>query len=336
MDPGPPVAPGRVRRIVGHAWWSLKTILRTGLPPDLYWYNGGIGDELLMSTVYHELRRRGQPRPALMSAYPDLFTHNPDISRLLPWDARYLALAERFGRKVMYPCYMYEHIREADCHYCPPYPILARMCKMCGMCGPVDIRPYLYLTEEEKRAGQRAPRQVAIMSNGLSALYKHLNKQWFPERYQAVVDALKDRFDFVQIGSPGDPPLEGASDLRGKTSIRETAAVLSQSQMFIGQIGFLMHLARAVDCRAVIVYGGREHPMQSGYSCNENLYSPVPCAPCWKCNQCDFDRECLRRIQPEHVIAAALRQAEKLGTPLPVDTYTTLPYYDNPEAPRAN
>ena len=58
---------------------------------------------------------------------------------------------------------------------------------------------------------------------------------------------------------PRYPPLKGALDLRGKTGLREAAAILSNSLVFIGQVGFLMHLARAVDCRSVIVYGGQRN-----------------------------------------------------------------------------
>jgi ADP-heptose:LPS heptosyltransferase len=119
-------------------------------------------------------------------------------------------------------------------------------------------------------------RQVVIQSSGLIARYPIRNKNWYAEGYQGVVSALRDRYDFVQVGSAGDPLLDGALDLRGKTSLRETAAVLAGSLAFVGQVGFLMHLARAVDCRSVIVYGGRETPAQSGTPCNENLYSRSP------------------------------------------------------------
>jgi len=313
------------KRQVGYALWSAQWLIRHGLTKNLYYYDGGVGDELLMSTVFHEMAKRGIARPAFMSRYPDLFTHNPEVSALLPWDPRLLELHKMLGRKPKYPCYMYERIAEADVHYCPPYPIVARMCKMSGVFGSVDIRPYLYLTDQEKEAGRVTRRQVAIMSSGMSALHKHLNKQWMPARYQAVVDALKDQYDFVQVGDFSDPLLEHTLDLRGKTTIRQTAAILSRSLLFVGQIGFLMHLARAVGCRSVIVYGGREMPYQSGYTCNENLYTPLACSPCWKENHCDFDRECLTRIQPEHVLAAISRQRERAGEPLALDSYTVLP-----------
>jgi ADP-heptose:LPS heptosyltransferase len=134
-----------------------------------------------------------------------------------------------------------------------------------------------------------------------------------------VAGALRDEFDFVQLGAPTDPELPGSLDLRGKTTVRQSAAILSQSRLFIGLVSGLMHLARAVECRSVIVYGGREHPAQTGYSANENLYWTGPCSPCWQRNDCDFDRRCMSEILPEHVIDAVRRQAGLFGTPLVVD-----------------
>ena len=256
-----------------------------------------------------------------MSAYPSLFQNNPDVRALLPHDARMVALAHRLHRRAYNLSYALPFVEAEDAHPAPSFPLIARMCQKAGLTGPVGIRPYLYLSEAERQEGRLLPRQVAVMSSGMSAKPPFLNKQWFPERYQAVVTALRGQFDFLQIGDASDPPLEGALDLRGKTSLRQSAAILSQSLLFVGQVGLLMHLARAVDCRAVIVFGGREAPRQSGYACNENLYTPLPCAPCWKQNACDFGRECLRRITPESVIEAVERQAARFGEPLVTDTY---------------
>jgi len=80
-----------------------------------------------------------------------------------------------------------------------------------------------------------------------------------------------------------------------------------------------MHMARAVECRSVIVYGGREHPSQSGYSANINLHWEGSCSPCWEENACDFARVCMQSITPEAVVAAARSQTELFGQPLPVD-----------------
>jgi hypothetical protein len=52
----------------------------------------------------------------------------------------------------------------------------------------------------------------------------------------------------------------------------------------------------------VIVLGGREAPWQSGYPENLNLYTEVPCAPCWLWNRCDYERKCLTAIEPGEVV----------------------------------
>jgi ADP-heptose:LPS heptosyltransferase len=207
----------------------------------------------------------------------------------------------------------------------PEQHLISILCQKAGITGDITLRPYLYLTYEEAQAGRRVDRQIAIQSSGLDATHAMRNKNWVPERYQEVVTALKSKYNFVQVGSPNDPPLEGALDLRGQTSLRGTAAVLHGSLAFIGQVGFLMHLARSVDCRSVIVYGGRETPAQSGYPCNENLYSPVPCSPCWRLNTCPFERMCLQQITVADVIEGLETQVSRNGAPLATDTDTITP-----------
>jgi ADP-heptose:LPS heptosyltransferase len=92
--------------------------------------------------------------------------------------------------------------------------------------------------------------------------------------------------------------------------------------VFIGLEGGLMHLARAVGCRSAVIFGGRVHPSQIGYSSNESLYWDGACAPCWQRDNCDYDRICLGDISADMVIAAARRQAGLYGTPLAIDRLT--------------
>ena len=42
--------------------------------------------------------------------------------------------------------------------------IIALLCQACGITGPVTLRPYLFLSDEEKAAGRLAPRQIARRS----------------------------------------------------------------------------------------------------------------------------------------------------------------------------
>jgi ADP-heptose:LPS heptosyltransferase len=102
--------------------------------------------------------------------------------------------------------------------------------------------------------------------------------------------------------------LRNVTDWRGRLGLREVAACLSAARLFVGGEGFLMHLARAVDRRAVIVLGGRTAAHQTCYPENANLATPLPCSPCWQMSTCAHNRECLNRITPEDVCAAVETQ----------------------------
>lgn len=302
---------------------ALAFLARHGRPDVLINAVGaGIGDDLLCTAIFRELQTRGRKNFWVRSKYPELYEHNDDVNVLVPTLNRYDSVLEQLGTNVICPWYTsYNAAYDRD-DPIPAQHLISVMCQRIGITGTIALRPYLTLTPEEAAGGRIAPRQIAIQSSGLDAKHAMRNKNWSIDGYQRVVDALVPHYDVVQIGSTNDPLLEGARDMRGKTSIRGTAAILSQSLAFVGQVGFLMHLARAVDCRSVIVYGGRETPAQSGYPCNENLYSAVHCSPCWLLNRCPYDRMCLEMIAVADVVAAVDRQVERHGAPLACDTDT--------------
>lgn len=257
----------------------------------------------------------------MMSRHPAIFEGNLDIDRVLPVHQTY----ERFARamRCSFPALDYAPVDSLHERSVPPARhIIAELCLRVGIQGSVELRPYLHLTETERARGDWTKGMIAVQSSGLAARWPMRNKEWFPERMQQVVDTLIRDYPIVQVGSPSDPPMTGAADLRGRTSVRELAAILSQCRLYIGNVGFPMHVARAVECPAVIIFGGREAPWQSGYSANINLYSSLPCSPCWLWNTCAFDRTCMKQIEPRHVVEAAHVQLAKPHAPLAVDVVT--------------
>lgn len=282
----------------------------------------GTSDDLLCTVLLRELRERGQRAVWITSRNPGLFRHNDNVQAVVAPHDRCDFLLRRLGTKVVYPLYASYHPAFDREDPIPEQHIIAVMCQKAGICGPINLKPTLTLTIGELMAGRLATRQIAIQSSGLAAHPPMMNRNWPDSGYQGVVDDLKGEFTIVQLGAPTDPPLAGAVDLRGKTNLRETAAVLASSMAFVGQVGLLMHMARAVDCRSVIIYGGRETPAQSGYSCNENLYSAVPCSPCWKLNACPYDRLCLALISTADVLRSIRIQIPKFRSPLEIDQLT--------------
>lgn len=306
-------------RFRGRFTWALKIAMKKGRPETLVYFGISPGDDLLCTAVLHELKNRNHKKIWMMSNYPELFNGNDNVDLVVPAEDRFRDYATLLGGKYQFLQYAAVDT-EKDMSVPPARHIIAELCASAKIKGQIALRPYFYLTTAEKESGAWAKGMIAIQSSGLAAKLPMRNKQWFPERFQEVVNHLKNDFQFVQLGSAGDPPLKDVTDLRGKTNIRETAAVLANCRLHIGSVGFLMHLARATECPAVIVFGGREAPWQSGYSCNINLYSAVPCAPCWLWNKCDHERICMDNIMARDAIDAIGKILANQRNPLPVDS----------------
>lgn len=74
------------------------------------------------------------------------------------------------------------------------------------------------------------------------------------------------------MGNAKDPLLDGVLDKRGCPSLREAASILYNSDLFVGGISGLMHLARFVGCPSVIVYSHAEPETLVHYLCNIDIH----------------------------------------------------------------
>jgi hypothetical protein len=157
-----------------------------------------------------------------------------------------------------------------------------------GLTGDIEIAPRLELTVAEKQFGRlSAKKQIALM-NGGKMKYKSLPTPVM----QTIVNQLREKYDFVQIGARRDEPLTGVKNMQGQLTLRQTAAVLANSDLFVGAIGGLMHLARAVECPAVIAYAG-EPPELCYYAGNAYVFP---------------DGDLLSRLDPQAMITAIERR----------------------------
>lgn len=300
------------RRVWRNLYWfrqDRRTRAEYGGASRYVFFGGtGPGDDLMLSTVLHELRQRGERRLGVLTRFPELFTHSPDVEVVRPMRHDHLSLIARTGVRVDHAVYLAGQ-REPDIDVAPPRHILAEMCRTSGITGQIALRPYVYLSEAEQATASayRVKPYIVMQSSRRASTVPLGTKEWKPEHFDAVARGLARHCRVVQIGQPGEPALAAAEDWRGQTTLRESAVLLAGAAGFVGLVGFLMHLARAVDCPAVIVAGGREHPRQSGYLAFTNLYSAVPCAPCWRRNSCVAEHRCMTEITPAAVIAAVER-----------------------------
>lgn len=320
--------PEKIPQAIGTELFALKVLVTSGVPDVLLQLIGGIGDELLLTAVAHELKQRTPNLKIWQVAYhsQDMLEKNPDYENI--FGSQYLSLcySNFLNRQRL-------RLRYAECgvpgevEIPSQRHIIAELCFRAGVRGEVSIRPYLYLTSAEETRGRFAEHQIVVHCVREKSHYM-ANKVWPETKYERLitlmrnVPAISRRYKIIQVGTDRDPALPGVLDLRGRTTLRETAAILKNSEVFVGGSGLLTHMARAVDCRSVIIYGGREHSYQSGYICNENIDSFVNCAPCWRWDTCDFERKCMTMIEPNHVLEAIERGLAKRGQPLDVETVT--------------
>jgi ADP-heptose:LPS heptosyltransferase len=136
------------------------------------------------------------------------------------------------------------------------------------------------------------------------------NKDWPDEHWEALIDRLLAWASVIEIGQ-ATVPERGRDPARyqsliGKTNLSELVAAVAAADLLVGPISGPTHIAAAAKVPAVIIYGGYEHPVGTDYEGNVNLYSPVPCSPCWLREPCPYSKKCLYQIEPP-VVEEALR-----------------------------
>jgi len=92
--------------------------------------------------------------------------------------------------------------------------------------------------------------------------------------FQDVIDFLhekleKFRYKIVQIGNKDDKPLQRVINLQGLTDIHQTAFILNNSKLHIGNDSFAVHMCSAFDIPLVALY---------------SISSPEIAGPFWKNN----------------------------------------------------
>jgi ADP-heptose:LPS heptosyltransferase len=122
-------------------------------------------------------------------------------------------------------------------------------------------------------------------------------KWWSAARFQQVVNALRGRVLFVQVGEEHHhhPPLEGVINLVGKTDLRQLVRLVYHAQGVLCPVTLAMHLAAAVEVKekvpqnraCVVVAGGREPPHWEAYPHHQFIHTvgALTCCDqggCWK------------------------------------------------------
>jgi len=269
-----------------------------GKPEFIVTWGKAVGDNLLMTPAISEYYEQRKKKVWVLTYFPELFKNNHSVIVFNNHEFEENFFKEK-GFKVFIPYY----VSCGDMLTSKPHIIKQIAGHFNVLINDDKLKPVYRVNKSELYHKKTERPLIVIQSTTANSHYPILNKEWYPERFQEIVYALKDQVEFVQLGRSDDSKLcQVHTDLRGSTTIREAIGIIASAQLFVGLVGFYMHAARAVNTKSIIIYGGREHPSQSGYPDNINIYTPLHCSPCWKWNDCEYDRKCMREINSAEVV----------------------------------
>jgi ADP-heptose:LPS heptosyltransferase len=169
-----------------------------------------------------------------------------------------------------------------------------------------DYKAGYYLSEGEKEWAKQKTSQFEKPILAICTKSKEPVKNWPEANWSELIQNLKDNFSIIQLGDDKEPSFECVHRFAGKLSMRESAAILSKANYFIGPDSLLMHIANGLNIPSNIIFGGSRPVACFGYSENTNLSSSPECSPCWiheGYESCEHDFKCMSAISVEEVIA---------------------------------
>lgn len=298
------------------------------------------GDAVAMTAAIYSLHQAhpGKYTTLVESRWPEVFLHNPHVFQHIkhPDDPRELLIS--VGKPAPYGA------KELRMHYPAIHSSNDRGIHfMQGWCEflstvlgvPVPLmtnRPRLYFEDSDPAVKD----YWLICSGGKDDL---TNKLWGHSRYQKVVDILRGKINFVQVGHNyrEHTPLDlydGSLHMVSKTTLRQLFELVRRARGVLCGVSLLMHVAAALEKPAVVIAGGREPVQWNAYPKQHYLHTvgALPCrsttgqlgGACWRSrvipigDNLTLDKdpcerpisgvpECMTLIQPEEVANLILR-----------------------------
>jgi hypothetical protein len=267
-------------------------------PARIFYANGGIGDELLMTAVARAARVAGHPIHVL-ACYPSLWRDNLDPASVQTGLERwsYARLRGWIPTEIVHLAYRTG----------APGHLAEQMAAHVGVTLPAGWRPVISAVP----AAQRDPRLIVIQNSCRGARFAATTKEWPQSRWEELARRLGRDFRLVQVGTVSDPALAHAEDRRGHTTLHEAADLLGQAALFLGLESGLQHVAAAMHTPSVIIYGGRSRPNETGYAFNHNITRSPACVGCGLNSDCLHAMICMDI--PVEEVESCVRQS--LATP---------------------
>ena len=183
--------------------------------------------------------------------------------------------------------------------------------------------PQLWLTSEEENSADQLLDQLGVQrSQSIVVLQpgaRYWFKAWPPERFAELADRLTSQYGCQVLIGGSDQDIDLVQQIRqmtksrsiimaGRTTIRQFAAIVKKSALFVGNDSGAMHVATAVGTPVVALFGP-SNPAEWGPrgGVAEVIYKEVDCRACFHPTCLRGEQNCMRLITIDEVIMAAAR-----------------------------
>lgn len=186
-----------------------------------------------------------------------------------------------------------------------------------GISDPVG-NPELYLRPDDHDQGDHLKASLQIGQAPLVLLHplaRYANKAWPLERFASLADWLADQGAVVALIGHQSEMLIGQQivnltkseprNLMGQTRLRQLAAMMKRSALFIGNDGGPMHMAAAVGCPVLGLFGPSDpHVWGPRGEKVSVIYKGLDCEECFHYGCSRGEEGCMRQISVEEVCRA--------------------------------
>ncbi len=197
-----------------------------------------MGDVLYASAIAAAVKRR-RPRTCIIfeTAHPELAKDNPNIDEVVILGAEFE------------PDEQLIELRE-EFDWQPRKHRLVHFAEMAG----VPIGDVEFFVPWESVDGM--PDRYTALHAGITGVPEWIGRNWIPDRWHALAAEISGDMPIVAVGTDKAVPLPAnVIDLRGQTTVSQTAGVIKGAHTFVGIESFPSTVAQAFGVPSVLFYG---------------------------------------------------------------------------------
>ncbi len=182
------------------------------------------------------------------------------------------------------------------------------------------FHPEIILSEEDENAAREilGELQTGDRYAVFAPFTTRPQKHWFEDRWIELAELIYEKLGLqpVLLGGKGDFDsalrMEKAarvplSNLTGRTSLGQSAAIIRDATLMIGVDTGLTHMGAAFDCPTVALFGATCPYLHTAGQRTSVIYNPMTCSPCRRSPICNGDFTCMKSIEAGHVLNEAMK-----------------------------